>query len=63
MRASCTRSGTVRTVIRYHTRKIITCKGVQVTALIAGVENINGLGECHGDLHMENVIVRRLGLW
>lgn len=31
-------------------------------ALAAGVESIHRLGEYHGDLHWENVIVQRLGL-
>lgn len=31
-------------------------------ALAAGVESIHRQGEYHGDLHSENVIVRRLGL-
>jgi tRNA A-37 threonylcarbamoyl transferase component Bud32 len=31
-------------------------------ALISGIECIHHLGEYHGDLHAENIIVRRLGL-
>jgi len=31
-------------------------------ALAAGVESIHQLGQYHGDLHPENIIVRRLGL-
>ena len=31
-------------------------------ALAAGIESIHALGEYHGDLHAENVMVQRLGL-
>lgn len=31
-------------------------------ALAVGIESIHHLGEYHGDLHAENIIVRRLGL-
>ena len=30
--------------------------------LVAGVEQIHGLGEYHGDLHTDNIMVRRVGL-
>lgn len=31
-------------------------------ALIKGVEQIHALGEYHGDIHLENIIVRKMGL-
>lgn len=31
-------------------------------ALVSGIENIHGLGEYHGDLHTDNVILMRYGL-
>ena len=38
-------------------------KGIHLLhALAAGVESIHRLGEYHGDLHADNVIVQRLGL-
>lgn len=50
-------------IARQSGKRLTLFQGIHLLhALIAGVESIHGVGEYHGDLHMENVIVRRLGL-
>lgn len=44
-------------------KRLTTFKGIHLLhALIVGIEQIHFMGEYHGDLHLENVIIRRLGL-
>lgn len=44
-------------------KRLTTFKGIHLLhALAVGIENIHFMGEYHGDLHLENVIVRKLGL-
>ena len=44
-------------------KRLSTFKAIHLLhALIVGIENIHFLGEYHGDLHVDNIIIRRLGL-
>ena len=44
-------------------RRLTVFKGIHLLhGLAAGIESIHALGEYHGDLHAENVMVQRLGL-
>ena len=44
-------------------KKLPLFQGIHLLhALITGIENIHYHGEYHGDLHSENIIIRRLGL-
>jgi tRNA A-37 threonylcarbamoyl transferase component Bud32 len=44
-------------------KRLHTFQGIHLLhALAAGLENIHHLGEYHGDLHDDNIIVSRLGL-
>jgi tRNA A-37 threonylcarbamoyl transferase component Bud32 len=44
-------------------RRLTVFKGIHLLhALAAGIEGIHELGEYHGDLHAQNVVVQRLGL-
>ena len=44
-------------------RRLSSFQGIHLLhALVRGIECIHAFGEYHGDLHSENVIIRRLGL-
>ncbi len=48
---------------RFPAKRLPIFQGIHLLhALATGVENIHHLGEYHGDLHSENILVRRLGL-
>lgn len=50
-------------VARHRGKRLPLFKGIHLLhALASGIECIHTAGEYHGDLHSENVIVRRLGL-
>ncbi|HIA13348.1 MAG TPA: serine/threonine protein kinase [Nitrospirales bacterium] len=50
-------------IARLPRQRLPTFQGIHLLhALISGIENIHFFGEYHGDLHAENIVVRRLGL-
>ncbi|MFC1885291.1 serine/threonine protein kinase [Thermodesulfobacteriota bacterium] len=50
-------------ISRFRGKRLPLFQGIHLLhALTVGVENIHHLGEYHGDLHSDNVIVQRLGL-
>jgi tRNA A-37 threonylcarbamoyl transferase component Bud32 len=48
---------------RQHGKRLSAFQAIHLLhALVSGIENIHGLGEYHGDLHTDNVILMRYGL-